>query len=307
MSSYERPEHLEDKVRLGGDNQRFLTPEEQKEEEENDFKFYGAIAEDQYITKDEAKKRGWVEPPAPPPPSPEQAAQASVEAAKDLSKLREGMDKINERLKGVEAVHGLVANSLLGRMSKKMYGKTVAKAALWHAAAWSVVFVDKAKKITKETICQVSKVLYEGTKEPEIPPPPPKTKDWEFPVYIEGKKGEIKEIIVEPEVTFQCEKTIFADSGQGYHTLLEQVSVGGKLQRPAATSHAGGIVHSSPTGIAPTGALSLFYAPNSNNRGQVWDWCKPGQKIRLSIKFLEDATFHGVLAGQAIDEELPWT
>ncbi len=144
----------------------------------------------------------------------------------------------------------------------------------------------------------IADILRDNLSVPE-PPEPLHRNSWDTPLGpITGKKGEVKEIVVEPEHPLMVQKVMATDSGpkeSGYNTKIDQVIIGGRLQTPGVGS----------------GTLAVFFRHDALGNGVKWSWCKAGQKIRIMVRFLEDAEFHGVLWGETVrkvddkDDE-PW-
>ena len=115
------------------------------------------------------------------------------------------------------------------------------------------------------------------------------SRDWQIDFgLVSGKKGEIKNIKINPQLPFKGEKMMATDSFQnGMGTRICSVFVGPKSQRPANA------------GSTPT----KFFANNAFGNGFVWDLCKVGQEICIGVEFLEDCDWDATVFGKALIED----
>lgn len=98
--------------------------------------------------------------------------------------------------------------------------------------------------------------------------------------------GATTTITIRPQCAFRCEKTMATDSAAtpGMGTMIVQVAIGQKVQRPSNT---------------PRGTLTRFFDPSSRANGITFDTAHAWEDIAITVSFVQDCTFNASLFGTA--------
>jgi hypothetical protein len=109
-------------------------------------------------------------------------------------------------------------------------------------------------------------------------------RDWQLDFGpVVGKAGEVKTIESEPGTLFCGEKIIATDSKDGRGTRIGQILIGQRFQcMPGLTA-----------------TLTKFFDINAVGNGVRWDNCRRGEKIKMTVSFIEDCTFDATVFGRA--------
>lgn len=99
-------------------------------------------------------------------------------------------------------------------------------------------------------------------------------------------------ITIRPQCVFRCEKFMATDSTStpGMGTMIVQVAIGQKIQRPAN---------------APNGSLTRFFDPSSRANGISFDTAHAWEDISITVSFVQSCTFYANLFGTAELEDAP--
>lgn len=102
----------------------------------------------------------------------------------------------------------------------------------------------------------------------------------------EGKAGDIKHIVAEPQCLFRGQKLLATDNAElrGDGTRITQILIGNRLQLP----------------LGGNGIKSMFFNPGVLGNGMHWDDCQMSEKITLTVKFEKDCIFDATCFGRAV-------
>ena len=122
-------------------------------------------------------------------------------------------------------------------------------------------------------------------------------RDWDYPLdIVEGRKGTSHTFVLTPEEPYLVQRLMFvAEQGQDIrNVMVTLVTIGNRLQPPFNKADG--------AGLQPVPASEFC------GKKLDWDWCKRGQRIRITVRFLEDTKIMAQTFGRSVvsDPKSPW-